>query len=234
MKSSNSIQKVTVEIVAPDQRKKAEQIEAYIGEMVNRKVAEIMARQDLAVMQPFFESKKIADELRRIQTAPDWHKFRVYYERWGCLVCATRTEIHRSLGMCPRCYRRTNARLKTICKELNEKSERAEGLIEQERLAYKALIESGIEIPESDTARVGRPKTLPQIKPSILAGDPGARVRQLRELAGMSQSDLAKAAGVDCNTIIRLERGDHWATPGKRAAIRRVLVDALVRAFWPD
>ncbi len=71
------------------------------------------------------------------------------------------------------------------------------------------------------------------MKPTILPGDSGERVRKLRELAGMSQADLAKAAGVDRKTIISFERGNHRPIPAHCSAIRKVIVEALVRAFWP-
>jgi DNA-binding XRE family transcriptional regulator len=131
-------------------------------------------------------------------------------------------------------------RLRQIIKRLNQKCERVEDIIDQERLAYQAYRETvgsansepkALLAPaEPPIAKVGRPK----MKPQILAGDSGSRVRQLRELAGMSQADLAVAAGVDRKTIISFERGDHRAIPSHRLAIRKILVESLVRAFWPD
>jgi putative transcriptional regulator len=231
-----AIQKVRVEIVAPDQRKKAEQAEAYVAQLVDRRVAELMARQDLAVFQPFFESKKAETELRRLQTMPDRHKWRIYFETWGCLVCETREKCHASTGMCRTCRGRTKQRLDTIVKQLHEKGVRVEDLIDQERLAYEAYRQTAREsnrlLPAAEVPKnkVGHPK----MKSQIVPGDPGARVRQLRELAGLSQADLAAAVGVDRKTIISFERGDHQPIPAHSAAIRKALVESLVRAYWPD
>ncbi len=227
------IEKVRFEVLAPDPER-AEQIQAYIDEMVARQVAEIMARRDLSAVQPFFESEEISDELRRIQTAPDLHKWSTYNARFGCLICETRERRHCAVGMCQRCLSRVAGRLHRIRKHLNEKSERAENLIEQERRAYKACVEANVPglkplLPRLEPPKMGKLK----MKPTILAGDSGARVRQLRELAGLSQEGLAKAAGVNRRTIINFEKGRHKPLPSHCDAIRKILVEALVRAFWP-
>jgi DNA-binding XRE family transcriptional regulator len=108
---------------------------------------------------------------------------------------------------------------------LNEGRERAEGIIEQERQAYCSS-----KTAPSDKRPVGRPKT----KPKILKGDPSARIRQLREFAGLSQDAVAKLAGVHRETVLNLERGHNVPHPSHCAAIRKVLAEALANALWPE
>lgn len=215
-----------------------ETLKAQVERLVQRRLTEITARRDLSSFHPFFESKHFTDELRRLQTGQEWHKWSVHYEKFGCIHCHARPHEkphYAGLGFCRTCKKRIQQRLEAIRESLNEKAKNAEQLIgaviDQEKLARKALGLS--ERAERRTlpapAKIGRPK----MKPSILRGDSGERLRKLRTLAGMSQAALAKAAGVDRKTIISFERGDHRASPPHCDAIRKVLVEGLVRAFWP-
>lgn len=52
--------------------------------LVQEKVAEIMAERDAVVMEPFFRSRQIAYELKRLQTVPEQRKWSVHFERYGC------------------------------------------------------------------------------------------------------------------------------------------------------
>jgi hypothetical protein len=85
--------------------------------LVQQKVAEIMAERDAAVFEPFFRSRQIAYELKRLQTIPEQEKWSVYFDRYGCLICEGRKRIHVGNGMCTQCYARTFNTLKQIIKE---------------------------------------------------------------------------------------------------------------------
>jgi hypothetical protein len=91
--------------------------ERTLDGLVQHKVAEIMADRDCVVFEPFFRSRRIADELRRLQTMPERRKWSVYYERYGCLICETQKRMHVGNGMCARCYARTFNTLKQIIAE---------------------------------------------------------------------------------------------------------------------
>jgi protein-arginine kinase activator protein McsA len=84
---------------------------------VQEKVAEIMAERDAVVFEPFFRSRQIAYELKRLQTMPEQRKWWVFFERYGCLICETRERIHVGNGMCTQCYSRTFQTLKQIIAE---------------------------------------------------------------------------------------------------------------------
>ncbi|MEP6913828.1 MAG: hypothetical protein ABI923_13790 [bacterium] len=85
--------------------------------LVKEKVAEIMADRDAIVFEPFFRSRQIAYELKRLQTMPERQKWSVYFGRYGCLICETRASIHVGNGMCNSCYSRTFNSLKQIVSE---------------------------------------------------------------------------------------------------------------------
>lgn len=91
---------------------------AELERMVKEQVAQVMAARDAFIFEPFFRSRKIAYELKRIQTVDEQRKFRVYYERYGCMICETREHIHVGNGMCGRCYNRTFTRLTQIVAEM--------------------------------------------------------------------------------------------------------------------
>lgn len=63
----------------------------------------------------------------------------------------------------------------------------------------------------------------------------GARLRELREKAGMNKSALARVSGVGRGAISRLERGLHppdWDTLSKLAAAFKVTPDAFRCPGW--
>lgn len=90
---------------------------AQLEAMVRQQVAEIMAERDALVFEPFFRSRKVAYELKRLQTVPEQKKFSISYERYGCMICETRDRPHISNGMCGNCHARWFRRLSQIIAE---------------------------------------------------------------------------------------------------------------------
>lgn len=90
---------------------------AELDRLVQEKVAEIMAERDAFAFEPFFRSRQIAYELKRLQTIPEQRKWTVYFDRHGCLICQTRKLIHIGNGMCGNCYPRIFRVLKQIIAE---------------------------------------------------------------------------------------------------------------------
>lgn len=227
------------EVIAPDRQKRIEEIKAGFGQFVDQRIAEALALQDDAVFQPFFQPKKVSDELRRLQTVPEHSIWRLHYERYGCLDCKTRTESHAACGMCEKCHHRTYSHLKTLRRRVGRDRERVEDIIEQERLAYLAFhvqppaATPSKLLPAPPDSSVGESNHRKRTVPHWTA-DVGARVRQLRKLAGLTQSELATAIGVDRKTIERFERGHHHLYPKHYAAAKQILGEAIVRTYWPD
>jgi hypothetical protein len=91
--------------------------EVELHRLVQEKVAEIMAERDAVVFEPFFRSRQIAYELKRLQTVPEQRKWSVRFERKGCLLCQTKEAIHVGCGMCQSCYQRMFAELSQIVAE---------------------------------------------------------------------------------------------------------------------
>jgi hypothetical protein len=110
--------------------------EVELNRIVQQKVAEILAERDALVFEPFFRSRQIAYELKRLQTVPEQRKWSVYFERYGCLICETRKTIHVGNGMCNTCHARTFQTLKHIVGEIvrGEGARPAAGATRVERL----------------------------------------------------------------------------------------------------
>jgi hypothetical protein len=91
---------------------------AILDRIVRQRVAEIMAEKDAATLEPFFRTRQIAYEIRRLQTVPEQESWRVFFERHGCLYCHSKDRIHGGCGMCVRCYPRILNEKQTIIREL--------------------------------------------------------------------------------------------------------------------
>lgn len=210
-----------VEIAAPHEgpRKRPEQL---LKEMVEREVAELLFNREAMLFEPFFRSKKIADEIRRLQTVPEWQKWGRYFDKWGCLICEQiqryltdllarddirqavvdtiealkkSTVLHGADGMCPRCYERTSERLKRNLRNFKGRYEQGQ---------YERAIRD-----EEDIARrvlAGELKGLPVATRQWL--DKRPKIYRTQEAA-------AKAAGIYGETLSRwIRRGVVERPPG--------------------
>lgn len=70
-----------------------------------------------------FLSRKESTKLRRTQSMDERGIWRLYFTKYGCLVCGDRTRAHQGKGFCDRCYRRTFERIRAIETELRDGDE---------------------------------------------------------------------------------------------------------------
>ena len=77
--------------------------EAELHRLVQAQVAEIMAARDAFEFEPFFRSRQVAYELKRLQRGPEQRTNAISFERYGCMICETRERIHGGHGMCVMC-----------------------------------------------------------------------------------------------------------------------------------
>jgi hypothetical protein len=119
-RKSEEPQPGTVEILRPGEielRRPRTNLEA-LDALVQQRVAEILAARDEFIFEPFFRSRQVAYELRRLQTVPERKKWSVYFERYGCLYCQRQDQPHGTNGFCGACHCRVTQRLKEIVSEL--------------------------------------------------------------------------------------------------------------------
>jgi hypothetical protein len=55
-------------------------------------------------LQPWFITRPLHDELRRLLPPSQMLKMRYYFDDFGCLRCQSRTAMYRSNGMCTSCF----------------------------------------------------------------------------------------------------------------------------------
>jgi hypothetical protein len=114
---SKKIKAVRPEILRASPDSVAETYKRMIEQVVEERIAELMADKESEEFRPFFETAEVAQELRRRMSVTEDNKWRYYFEAWGCLVCERTDVSHRTLGMCARCYANRRKRLSEIRKE---------------------------------------------------------------------------------------------------------------------
>ena len=91
-----------VEVLPPDVQLGAVSIEeARIKAIAQRQVAEVLASRD--DFQPYFQSRRVAQELKKLQSVPQQRSWALVYEQWGCTHCDTKERPHAGCGMCGPC-----------------------------------------------------------------------------------------------------------------------------------
>lgn len=123
MKRRNDLaQPVTVEVLRPDEielRQSRRQTQA-LELLVQQKVAEMLAARDDFVFEPFFRTRQVAYEIKRLQTVPERKKWSIFFERHDCLSCHKQDRPHASNGLCTACHQRIFQQLKQIVSELTQ------------------------------------------------------------------------------------------------------------------
>ncbi len=109
-----------VEILPPEPTHPATTFDA----LVQQKVAEALARREDATFQPYFQSRRVAQEIRKMQSVPEQRAWAVHYERYSCTHCRTTKRPHGSCGMCSSCYAKISNQKREIEKELSTGGER--------------------------------------------------------------------------------------------------------------
>jgi len=109
-----------VEVLRPgeiEQRRWRTKMET-LDALVQQRVAEVFAERDEFIFEPFFRTRQVAYEIRRLQTVPEHKKWTVYFELHGCVACQKRDRPHNSNGFCNWCHARVFRQLTKIVAEL--------------------------------------------------------------------------------------------------------------------
>jgi hypothetical protein len=131
---------------SPQEMLRAPVQRAELERLVQEKVAEIMAERDALVFEPFFRSRQVAYELKRLQSVPEQAKFSIGYERYGCLICETHATPHAGNNMCKQCHAKWFQRWAQIIAEgmKGEPARRARGSARAERLLPENAARDGV------------------------------------------------------------------------------------------
>ena len=96
-------------------------MEAEVDRRVDIRVAKIMAHRD--DFQPYFQSRRVAQELKKLQSVPEQRSWALVYEQWGCTHCRSKKRPHSSCGMCGPCKTTWLYRKKAAERELSGEKE---------------------------------------------------------------------------------------------------------------
>jgi len=107
--------------------------------MIEQKLAEMMGSSQHGIFEPFFQSKAIADAIRKLETVPQQRKWHIYFAEWGCLICGRQDRRYSGLGMCSACYRRTLSRLQDIVRRAEAERPEQAPLRDLQDVAREAL-----------------------------------------------------------------------------------------------
>ena len=72
---------------------------AKLDALIQKRVAEATGGQG-AIREPWFPSAALANEIRRHQSVFHRRKFRLYFERWGCMICHKKSVGHEAARAC--------------------------------------------------------------------------------------------------------------------------------------
>ena len=132
---------IQAELLPPAPRTPRSDLEA-LERLVAEKVQEILADRDDLLMQPFFASKRVMYELRRLQAIPEQRKWAFYFAEWGCLVCGEKRASYGGVGMCQACNQRTHHRLRAILGKRMRERARPRFTGDIEAIAKRALLKA--------------------------------------------------------------------------------------------
>ncbi len=111
-----------VEILPPEARPltRMPTTAAEFDRLLEQKFAELLARRNDTAFQPYLQSRRLYQELRKLQTVPERRAWAVHYERHSCTHCRTQARPHGACGLCTLCYPKILGQKRAIEKELSK------------------------------------------------------------------------------------------------------------------
>src|SRR5487761_131063 len=124
-------QAATAEIITPElviaeaaRGTHPQDLAKFLDKLVMQRVAEIFAKREEFILEPWFRTRRVAQEIRKLQTVQERNAKATYFERHGCIHCHTQDRPHYSNGICTGCYPTIVSRLNAIARESTAKHEK--------------------------------------------------------------------------------------------------------------
>jgi hypothetical protein len=194
---------------------------------VRKQVAEVMAGRDGLAFEPFFRSRQVAYELKRLQSVPEQTKFSVGFARYGCICCGTKEKIHAGNNMCPTCRSLWFRRYVQIIAEgmTGQTARPARGTPVDER---RLLPNRPLDAPHR-TFYQGGPRTSPEAKAAFrrVANRLNVDTAHVRAVAFGKRTSEAVSAALDeeweqlQKAAEERPESTHGRQPGTRAALEK-------------
>jgi hypothetical protein len=121
MKDKPIVENVSIE-VSPETRANPPDPIEFVKALVEQSIAELVTRRDDFRFRPFFDEKRVSQEIKRLQTVPESLAWSRVFREHGCLHCHTRNAVHGGCGCCKDCYNKIFAWKKKAVRDvgLNE------------------------------------------------------------------------------------------------------------------
>lgn len=154
--------------------------------------AQMVAQKEQFLFEPFFRERQTAYALKRLQTVSEQQTWKIYYARFGCMICETTERIHGGCGMCSTCYCNNLQRLKQIRGEqIREETARpARGRLRLDRLIPENAPADGIHHTRYERCTEKELKVIARVAEQL-----GLTKHYVRAVAvGLRRSDAVSAA----------------------------------------
>jgi len=115
---------VVAEAASRDASSRPHDLDMLLDKLVMQRVAEIFAKREEFILEPWFRTRRVAQEIRKLQTVQERNAKAIYFERHGCISCHTQDRPHYSSGICTVCYHHILAELNAIVRESTAEHEK--------------------------------------------------------------------------------------------------------------
>jgi len=164
MTKRDAIQTVRVEVLRSTEQRRRSPADAaeLIKKLVEKQVAEILANRDEFLFRPFFDSKKISDEIVRLQTVPAHGAWARVFQKHGCILCGRKDVVHAGCGCCARHISLIRRWKKEAVRELEREKDEGRGRTDyfesdDTEIARQAFVEPMKALPPANSRkRAGR------------------------------------------------------------------------------
>ncbi len=133
------------EIVVLDRTERIAELKRMVDSIRDELAAESMEGENDPILEPWFQPRAVAYEIKRRQTIIQRNKFTWLFEEDGCWKCERRDRPHYAKSMCQRCHNRLKERLKAVVRK------------------HTPALEDATQPSFSDTLRLAREALAPSI-----------------------------------------------------------------------
>lgn len=117
MKDKPIIENVSIEVSPETEANPPDPVE-FVKALVEQHIAQLVTQRDNFRFRPFFDEKRVSQEIKRLQTIPETLAWSRVFREHGCLHCHKRHVAYASCGCCQDCYDRILAWKKKAVRDL--------------------------------------------------------------------------------------------------------------------
>jgi len=104
MSDKKPVSNVRIEVSASTRANPPDPVE-FVKALVEQHIAELVTRRDDFRFRPFFDEKRVSQEIKRLQTIPQALAWSRVFRDHGCWRCGKRNVPYGAIGHCQDCYK---------------------------------------------------------------------------------------------------------------------------------